>query len=152
MNANIITYEELFVWRDVCELLCRLHAFDQGKWTDFGVDTADISCFVKDAYSVLSFDARARRQMMWDAWRIQLVRWVSSDRVGKHAGWVLRFRWEYKIDFLEKVVLFDANPYQLNMPWLRSDMPKPWDAVIGGVSNPRMGDMVLGGKGERPKF
>jgi hypothetical protein len=144
---SIITYEELFAWRNVCELLHRLGAIDRGRWTEFGLSEWDCAVFIKDARLVLSFDVRPRRQLLWDTWRIQLVRWISSSQVAKkNTGWVLKSRWEHKIDFLEHVVLFNASPYSLPMPWLRSDMPKPWDAVISKDLMPRPGDMVLSRK------
>jgi hypothetical protein len=142
---EIITYEELFIWRNVCEFLYRSGAVDRGKWTDFGMSQYVCNCSVAYAWEVLAFDKRERRQLLWDAWRIQLVRY--EDRVKKkHQGWVLRSNWEYKIDFLEKVVLFDANPYGLPMPWLRNDMPKPWDVVLGGMQQPEPGSVVMGGR------
>jgi hypothetical protein len=155
MSEDILTYDELFVWRNVCEFLHRFGALDRGKWTEFGIDSASINLMVKNAYLVIGFDARPRRQLLWDAWRIQLIRYVNTGWVAKkNTGWVLKYRWEEKIDFLEQVVLFNADPYDLPMPWLRDDMPKPWDAVIGIAycdKVPKMGDMVLSGEHHRSK-
>jgi hypothetical protein len=34
----------------------------------------------------------------------------------------------------------------LPMPWLRNDMPKPWDVVLGGMRQPEQGSAVMGGR------
>ncbi|NEP56014.1 MAG: hypothetical protein F6K31_03185 [Symploca sp. SIO2G7] len=121
----------------------RFKAIYKGQWTSFGLKIHEIEQVANPF--VLKFENFSHRERLWNLWRIQLVRYIRC-RKKVDSGWVLiKPYWEDKIDFLEKIVLFEIDDSQLPMPWLRDDFPKPWDAVLGGTvaTEPNAWDLVL---------
>jgi|GEM_PF-4268453 len=113
-----LTYEQLRQWRDLCEFLA-------GQWyrcaEPYDISKALPGCHVSKP------ESRSERQYLWDNWEIQLMSWGGHPAAWysnsgyrefkKWRGWALCPGWEVKIDFLEKVVLFDADPEVLEKPW-----------------------------------
>lgn len=71
--------------------------------------------------------AKQRRQRLWDLYLIQFIKWGQHPILNykyssavrrqykKVFGWTLSSEWEYKIDYLEKIVLFGQEP--ILKPW-----------------------------------
>lgn len=106
-DVNDITYEEVFLWRDICEKMAAAPGY---LWSSEELIEAVPGC---DA--LVGFD-RNRRQLLWELYKIQLIRWVKFNR--KEQGWKLKTNWEYKIEFLEKVYILNRDPVRLPMHWL----------------------------------
>lgn len=100
-----IDYEEISNWRTICDFL----------WESRGnrayILPVPIKNFEDCDRRLLSFQGRPRRQLLWDLYFIQLIKWSDS-------GWCLKGGWEYKIDFLEKVYILGRDPDSLSKPWL----------------------------------
>ncbi len=107
LNDDSITYEEVFLWRDICEKMAQ----KPGElW-----EGEELIAAVPGCDSLVGFD-RTRRQVLWDAYKIQLIKWVKFRR--NDQGWRLKSNWEDKIDFLERVYILNQNPDELPRPWL----------------------------------
>lgn len=114
----MITYEELRQWRDLCEFLSQ-------QW--YKCEEVDSLRIKVPGCNVFKTEWRSHRQQLWETWEIQLINWGDhpilrySDSAYRHykkwRGWTVGKDWEIKINFLEKIVLFDADPNQLNKPW-----------------------------------
>lgn len=115
-------YEHLRDWRDICEHL-------NTCWYKFD-DQAGISQKCPSINrKLIDFEGRELRATLWDRWLIQLIRWGdhpilyfrnsrATRREFKHErGWILVNGWEAKIDFLEKLVLFEVDEDTLPKPW-----------------------------------
>jgi hypothetical protein len=113
----MITYEKLRQWRDLCEFLSQ-------QW----YKCADCDELEKSLPNCQGWKAigQSQRRQLWE-WQIQLIQWGSHPAIRysnsayrkfkKWKGWTLKQDWEIKIDFLEKIVLLNADPDQLDKPW-----------------------------------
>jgi hypothetical protein len=114
-------YEQLTQWRDLCE---HLNSCWYKCEEPYDLERKLPNC------QIWKPELRSHRQHLWDNWQLQLMDWGEhpvlryvSSRANRKAfrkwrGWTLQTDWQVKIDFLEKVVLFDADPNQLEMPWV----------------------------------
>lgn len=119
-------YQQLRAWRDVCEYL-------DSCWYKFNDPGSIIEKCPSIDHQLVTFEGRKLRSLLWDAWLIQFIRWgdhpilsFRNSRANKRSfsderGWILVNGWESKIDFLEKVILFDEDAETL---------PKPWQALV----------------------
>ncbi|MBW4648943.1 MAG: hypothetical protein KME06_09595 [Kastovskya adunca ATA6-11-RM4] len=103
-----MNYEDLFLWRSICELLVEKKGF---------ADPDEILSAVPGAVHLISFD-RTHRQALWDAYKIQLIIWDNHPRRYQYQGWNLKGNWEFKIDFLEQIYIFGKDPDFLPKIWL----------------------------------
>lgn len=107
-------YEDLRQWRNICECL-------DCQWYKF-LDTDHIST---KGFTLLLPDAKSTRQQLWSDYMIQLAQWGRHPHANYHHrseyrlrnGWRLLPGWEFKIDFLEQIVLFDRKPDDLDQTW-----------------------------------
>lgn len=114
-----MNYEELVQWRTLCEYL-------DSKWYKCA-DTGN-------HFPLLLINAREKREFLWSYYMIQLVQWCEHPHVWHHRRspykdeWVWRLLpgWEFKIDFLEKITLFNHAPEDLPQPWRKAI----WEAYI----------------------
>jgi hypothetical protein len=116
-----ISYEQLVQWRDLCEYL-------NSCWYKCG-EPYDLERKLPNC-QIWKPEARSHRQELWDAWQLQLMSWGEHPilryarsrstyrEFKKWKGWTLQADWQVKIDFLEKVILFNADPDQLEKPWV----------------------------------
>lgn len=114
----IVTYEELRQWRDLCEFLSQ-------QW--YKCEEIDSLRVKVPGCNIFKSEWRSHRAELWQKWEIQFINWgehpilrysnSATRDYKKWRGWTLGQDWEIKIDFLEKVVLFDADPNQLDKPW-----------------------------------
>ncbi|MBD2005625.1 MULTISPECIES: hypothetical protein [Cyanophyceae] len=124
MAPMILSYQELRMWRDLCEFLSR-------RW--YKCEEPDELRTGLPGCNVWKPEARTHRQELWDSWMIQFISWshthpalnYSNSRklyreLKKWKGWTLRPDWEIKIDFLEKIVLLNVDPNTLNKPWQKA--------------------------------
>lgn len=119
-------YQELRNWRGICEYL-------DSCWYKFD----EISGLAKNCSGIASIfyeqeRGRYLREELWQKWQIVLISWgqhpilysrcsrVNRNFFGDACGWTLVIDWESKIDFLEKLVLFDLDENNLSRPWRES--------------------------------
>lgn len=105
-----IDYEEIFSWREICEFISK----QRGKTAYFV--PIELGGFKVGDIRLLTFQGKPRRQLLWDLYFIQLVKWSEFKTL---SGWCLKGGWEYKIDFLEKVYILGQDPESLPKPWLK---------------------------------
>ncbi|HEY9874468.1 MAG TPA: hypothetical protein V6D12_13590 [Candidatus Obscuribacterales bacterium] len=109
-----VTYEEMTQWRDLCEFL-------NAQW----YKCAEADDFERTLKHCKVWRNQEHRQKLWDAWELQIIQWCGHPAADysycrdyrKWKGWRLAPDWEVKIDFLEKVAIFDADPETLDQPW-----------------------------------
>lgn len=112
-----LTYDYLRQWRDLCEFL------DNRSYKC--ADVEELASNLPDN-QVWRPEWRQRRQQLWNTWKIQFIRWGKHPRLhftgGRDPsgwrGWTLVSEWEFKIDFLEHLILLD------------SDRPQPWIPIL----------------------
>lgn len=129
-KSKMINYSELDSWRNLCEWL-------EGRWYNFAyisdIEKAREKGELKvDSYLYLSKGIRAR-SLLWLNYRIQFISYQllpvvnhwSENRLMREfgedvffdCGWYLVSDWEFKIDFLEQLVLLNRE---------EKDIPKLW--------------------------
>jgi hypothetical protein len=101
-----ITYEDVRLWRDICEYLNQRKAPTSSHYIELRIP----GCKYLAGYD------RAHRQKLWDKFKIQLIVYEKFSK--KHDGWRLKGNWEDKIDFLEQVYILGRDPDTLPRPWL----------------------------------
>jgi hypothetical protein len=107
-------YEDLCQWRSICEFL-------DSQWYKF----LDDSSVLTQGFTLLLTFAKPHREELWSNYMIQLVQFGKHPHAHYHRrsefrkkyGWRLLPDWEVKIDFLEKITLFNNNPDDLPQPW-----------------------------------
>ncbi|MEH1808461.1 hypothetical protein [Nostoc sp.] len=100
-----ITYEDVRLWRDICEYLNQRKAPTGSHYIELRIPGCDY---------LVDYD-RTHRQKLWDKFKIQLI---TYEKFSKHDGWKLKGNWEDKIDFLEQVYILGRDPDSLPRPWL----------------------------------
>ena len=100
-----ITYEDVRLWRDICEYLNRRKAPTGSHYINLRIPGCDY---------LVGYD-RTHRQKLWDKFKIQLIKY---EKFSKYDGWRLKGNWEDKIDFLEQVYILGRDPDTLPRPWL----------------------------------
>jgi hypothetical protein len=122
----MINYVQMRQWRDICEYLDK-------RWYKFAqCDRQDST--IECRFFLLSPKAKPIRQELWTNYMVQLTQWGQhpynfyyNDRDYRNVyGWRLLPGWEAKIDFVEKITLFNHNPDDLPQPWRR----QIWEAVL----------------------
>jgi hypothetical protein len=107
-----VTYEDIFLWRAVCEYLW----LTKDKHSHFNPTSPDeILGIIPSCQHLVGLD-RTHRQMLWDAYKIQLITWTKVNK--RVEGWCLKGNWEDKIWFLEQVYILGLNPNTLPRTWL----------------------------------
>lgn len=101
-----ITYEDVRLWRDICEYLNQRKAPTGSHYIKLRIPGCDY---------LVDYD-RTHRQKLWDKFKIQLIKYEKFSK--KYEGWVLKGNWEDKIDFLEQVYILGRDPDSLPRPWL----------------------------------
>lgn len=110
-------YLELRSWRDICEYL-------DSCWYKFAEPT-ELQEKCKGAIASLwQTEGRPRRQLLWDRWLIQFIRWgnhpILNFRNSKknrrefnkyYRGWTLVSGWEAKINFLEQLIFLSGTKH-----------------------------------------
>ncbi|MEH2033355.1 MAG: hypothetical protein V7K67_27665 [Nostoc sp.] len=101
-----ITYEDVRLWRDICEYLSQRKSPTSSYYITLRVPGCDY---------LVGYD-RTHRQKLWDKFKIQLIVYEKFSK--KYEGWRLKGNWEDKIDFLEQVYILGRDPESLPRPWL----------------------------------
>lgn len=117
----MISYCEMRGWRDICEYLFTAH-----------YHFAEVKDICRKCPKVLPnlYDPknRSHRTSLWDAYKIQFVTWRQHPILDYYSsrcyrqrfkdiwGWSLVSGWEWKIDFLEHLVLTGKEPTR--RPWM----------------------------------
>jgi hypothetical protein len=118
---NMINYLHLWGYRNLCEFL------DQ-QWYKFA-EIDDIKQKCKGVLPILYSNPKNKiiSNYLWNKYLIQFIyfgkhpilRYTSSKKTEKafknNYGWTLVSDWEYKIEYLEKIILFNQEP--LFKPW-----------------------------------
>ena len=111
----MITYSQMRGWRDVCEYL-------NTCWYKFDVPYGIKSKCPHALPNLYNPKVRSHREIIYDNYLIQLIAWGQhpilnyrdSKQIRKEYrdiwGWRLCSDWEYKIEYLEQIVLFDKEP------------------------------------------
>lgn len=111
----MITYLELTGWRILCEYLNGV----KYKFATLDEIKKDCKLVLPSLYAPRNREHRSR---LYDNYLIQFITWQNhpyarftrSRRAYRHYsdiyGWRLTKDWEYKIDYLEKIVLFGIEP------------------------------------------
>lgn len=102
-----ITYEDVRLWRDICEYLNRRRIPIPSHFLNI--------IAVPGCDYLVGYD-RTHRQKLWDKFKIHLIVYEKFSR--KCEGWRLKGNWEDKIDFLEQVYILGRDPDSLPRPWL----------------------------------
>ena len=116
-----MNYTQLTSWRNLCEYLDR-------QWYKFAA-LEDIKKNVRCLPSLYDPKCKIHRRSLFDNHLIQLIHWtqhpVLNYRSGRRLrsyqnewGWQLCSYWEHKIDYLEKIILFNREP--IIKPWEKS--------------------------------
>jgi hypothetical protein len=103
-----MNYSHLYSWRNLCEYLnSRLYKF---------AEPYEIKKNVRCLPSLYSPD-RIHRQYLWDNYLIQFIHWCEYPDFRRRRrrrdevwGWQLCRDWEFKIAYLESIVLFGIEP------------------------------------------
>ena len=104
----MISYSHLYSWRNLCEYLnsCKY------KFAQPCQIKRDCKCLPS-----LYWKDRTHRQFLFDNYLIQLIHWCPEPdfsyrrrRKDDDWGWQLCSYWEFKIAYLESIVLFDVEP------------------------------------------
>lgn len=109
----MITYSQMRGWRDICEYL-------NTCWYKFA-DESDIRKHCPKALRNLYWPPmRSHRELLYENYLIQFIVWQQHPVIffkqsaykafKKEWGWRLTNDWEYKIDYLEKLVLLNKEP------------------------------------------
>jgi len=107
-----ITYEDVYLWRAICEYLWLTK--EKASYYE-PTHPAYILMAIPECCLHLIDTDRTHRQMLWDLYTIQLIKWVEASK--HHQGWCLKGGWEDKIHFLEQVYILGVNPNTLPRPW-----------------------------------
>lgn len=131
----LITYSQFYSWRNFCEWL-------DARWYKFAYIEHIESAIEREELKVLPFvysaSGRQARSLLYLNHKIQFVSyrllpvvnyWGEKRLKGEFGkevfyrrGWCLVSDWEYKIDFLEQMILFNQSSDRLWIPRLEARM------------------------------
>lgn len=109
----MITYSQMRSWRDICEYL-------NTCWYKFANESDIRKNCPKALRNLYLPKGRSHRKHLYNEYLIQFVVWQqhpitffkksACKKYEKEWGWRLTNDWEYKIDYLEHLVLFNKEP------------------------------------------
>lgn len=111
----MITYSQMRSWRDICEYL-------NTCWYKFDVPYGIKSKCPHALPNLVNPKVRSHREIIYNNYLIQFITWSQhpilnysrSKAVWREWsdlwGWRLCSDWEYKIEYLEQIILFDKEP------------------------------------------
>jgi len=114
-NSPEISYEEMALWRDICE-----HLNGIKYKTLCAGDSPSIPNFSQRGGWELVGIERDRRDALWKFHdcQINLVVWYQDRYDSDFKGWKVAKDWYRKIDWLEKVIVLNRDPQTLAKPWI----------------------------------
>ncbi len=109
----MINYLQLRGWRDICEYL-------NGCWYKFAEEEDIKTNCPKALPNLYKPEIRSHRKRLYENYLIQFIKYQQHPAINysrryyrdykKIWGWRLTNDWEYKIDYLEKVIIFGYEP------------------------------------------
>ncbi|MFK0731403.1 MAG: hypothetical protein ACFKPT_02670 [Gloeotrichia echinulata GP01] len=121
-----ITYEDVRLWRDICEFLSQWHT---------PLPSPYIERMIPGCGYLVRYE-RTHRQKLWDKFKIQLITYEKFSK--KYEGWRLKGNWEDKIDFLEQVYILGRDADRLPRPWLdkweRKQLALKYEELANAIS------------------